>query len=75
MYYQHGLDLNPNRAATCGFIDISRCFKSGSYDAVSNQWKDVLDYWFAPGAEKNWFQGGPEVDVEIREKFGQLVRN
>ena len=36
-------------------------------------WQDVLDYWFAPGAEKKWFQGGPQVDKEIQEKFGAIV--
>ncbi len=40
---------------------------------------DVLDYWFGPpggeepGAEREmWFHGGPEVDAEITERFGEL---
>lgn len=37
-------------------------------------WKDVLEYWFSPGAEKRWFGGGETVDNEIRSKFGTMVR-
>ena len=34
----------------------------------------VLDYWFEPGKTKRWFGGGAEVDAEIKEKFGSMVR-
>ncbi|EDO35411.1 predicted protein [Nematostella vectensis] len=37
------------------------------------KWQEVLTYWFGPGAEKKWFNGGPAVDAEIRKKFGKLV--
>ena len=38
-----------------------------------NVWQDVLDYWFEPGGEMKWFQGGPQVAKEIQEKFGAIV--
>lgn len=46
--------------------------------------QEVLDFWFGPGWEaappsdsfparsKVWFQGGPEVDAEITQRFGGL---
>ena len=40
---------------------------------TSNEWQNVLDYWFGPGAQSKWFRGGPQVDEEIREKFGFMV--
>lgn len=57
---------------TCGSAIrvISRSLCSGD---VSDQWKNVLDYWFSPGAEKKWFHGGPQVDEEMRQKFGSMV--
>lgn len=48
----------------------SRSISSGSDLHV---WQDVLDYWFQPGEEIKWFQGGPQVDKEILEKFGAMV--
>lgn len=39
----------------------------------STSWKDVLEYWFSPGAESKWFGGGEKVDNEIKTQFGQLV--
>lgn len=39
----------------------------------SDHWKNVLCYWFSPGAEKKWFHGGAQVDEEIRQKFSSLV--
>lgn len=61
---------------TCGISStavrvISRSLSSG--DANSDQWKNVLDYWFSPGADKKWFHGGQQVDEEIRQKFGFLA--
>ena len=60
------------RVNTCGSAVrvISRSLCSGD---ASDQWKNVLDYWFSPGAEKKWFHGGPQVDEEIRKKFGSMV--
>jgi len=57
---------------TCGSAIrvISRSLCSGD---VSDQWTNVLDYWFSPGAEKKWFHGGPQVDEEMRQKFGSVV--
>lgn len=40
---------------------------------------DVLDYWFDHAAPSvmahvsRWFQGGPEVDADIRARFGDAV--
>lgn len=33
----------------------------------------ILDFWFSEGMSKRWFSGGPELDEEIRSKFGRLV--
>lgn len=33
----------------------------------------ILDFWFSEGMSKRWFTGGPELDEEIRSKFGKLV--
>jgi uncharacterized protein (DUF924 family) len=30
---------------------------------------EVLDYWFALG-EREWWNGSPELDADIRERFG-----
>ncbi len=44
--------------------------------------EDVLSYWFGKpitdeasmmAAVKRWFRGGPEMDAEVREKFGETV--
>ena len=32
----------------------------------------VLDFWFAPGMEKKWFERSDEIDHEIRTRFGAL---
>lgn len=42
---------------------------------------DVLEYWFgdltnpeaAPATVSRWFKGGPEVDEEIRARFGDAL--
>ncbi|PFX17995.1 uncharacterized protein LOC111340120 [Stylophora pistillata] len=67
--------FNPVRLKTwtiCGtavrVITRSLCSGNGS-----DNWKNVLDYWFSPGAEKKWFHGGTQVDEEIRQKFSSLV--
>lgn len=49
---------------------ITRSLCSGN---DSDHWKNVLYYWFSPGAEKKWFHGGAQVDEEIRQKFSSLV--
>ena len=49
---------------------ITRSLCSGN---DSDHWKNVLEYWFSPGAEKKWFHGGAQVDEEIRQKFSSLV--
>ena len=49
---------------------ISRSLCSGG---GLDQWKNVLDYWFSPGSENKWFQGGAQVDEEIRQKFGSMA--
>ena len=36
-------------------------------------YQSVLDYWFEPGKSNRWFGGGPAVDDEIKEKFGDMV--
>ena len=33
--------------------------------------RDVLAFWFARGPEQ-WWRAGPELDAEIRERFGDL---
>lgn len=43
--------------------------------------EDVLEYWFgdlqspeaAPSTVSLWFKGGPEVDEEIRKRFGNVL--
>lgn len=46
--------------------------------------RQVLDFWFsaseldAPQIDsrmERWFGGGPEIDAEIRERFGEVVRD
>ena len=54
---------------TVGVI-ISRTMCSGQH---SDMWQSVLDYWFSSGDSSKWFRGGPQVDEEIKEKFGSLV--
>ena len=34
----------------------------------------VLDFWFAPGMEKCWFNSKPELDVEIAARFEPVWR-
>src|SRR5688500_5613729 len=45
---------------------------------------DVLTFWFGtPAADakelgikmRRWFQGGPELDEEVKTRFGQTVEN
>lgn len=36
-------------------------------DIVS--WQEVLDFWFAPRAQRLWFRSTPEFDQEIRKRF------
>ena len=36
-------------------------------------YQSVLDYWFEPGKSNRWLGGGPAVDDEIKEKFGDMV--
>ena len=33
----------------------------------------ILDFWFAPGNEANWFQAPPEFDRQIEQRFGNLM--
>jgi uncharacterized protein (DUF924 family) len=33
----------------------------------------ILEFWFAPGNEANWFGPPPEFDSEIAQRFGHLV--
>ena len=45
--------------------------------------EEILSYWFPPGYDadlqtlrregKRWMQGGPEVDREITERFGEVL--
>ena len=62
------------RTGTCAFnavrMIISRSLCSGG---SSNEWQNVLDYWFGPGAQSKWCNAGPQVDEEIRKKFGFMV--
>lgn len=51
-------------------VIISRNMSSGQH---SDMWQSVLDYWFSAGDPSKWFGGGPQVDEEIKEKFGSLV--
>lgn len=32
----------------------------------------VLDFWFAPGMEKRWFNSSAALDAEIAARFGEL---
>ena len=51
-------------------VILSRTTSSGQH---SDMWQSVLDYWFSSGDPSKWFRGGPQVDKEIKEKFGSLV--
>lgn len=33
----------------------------------------ILEFWFAPGGEANWFEATPEFDGQIDRRFGGLV--
>jgi len=35
--------------------------------------REVLDFWFSPEVEENWFQPSPALDAEITERFGALL--
>ena len=36
--------------------------------------REIVSYWFdGPESQENWFGGGPQVDTEIKERFGGLV--
>jgi uncharacterized protein (DUF924 family) len=38
------------------------------------RWREVLDFWFAPGADAGfWFGGDPAVDSAVRERFSGLL--
>lgn len=43
----------------------------GAPGAVSAD--DVLDFWFAPGRERDWFAADPAFDREVRARFGGAV--
>jgi len=32
----------------------------------------LLDFWFAPGREQQWYKADPGFDAEIRARFGRL---
>jgi uncharacterized protein (DUF924 family) len=33
----------------------------------------ILEFWFAPGNEANWFKASSEFDMQIDQRFGYLV--
>ena len=33
---------------------------------------EVLAYWFGPGMDQRWFNGGPEFDTEVRDRLGPV---
>src|SRR5690242_3461036 len=38
------------------------------------RWREVLDFWFGPGAGPQlWFGGAPATDREIRGRFSGLL--
>ncbi|XP_028410873.1 uncharacterized protein LOC114533540 [Dendronephthya gigantea] len=39
---------------------------------MTNKVEEIIEYWFGPG-HVQWFGGGEAVDIEIREKYGDLV--
>ena len=36
--------------------------------------REVLDFWFSPEVEENWFQPSAPLDAEITERFGALLK-
>jgi uncharacterized protein (DUF924 family) len=45
-----------------------------SITAIDPEINRTLSYWFdGDDAMKKWFRGGPKVDEEIRDQFGDLV--
>jgi uncharacterized protein (DUF924 family) len=49
----------------------SRAPAASSNESLPPQ--SVLDFWFSEGMNKRWFAGGPELDEEIRSRFGKQV--
>ncbi|MBI1274408.1 DUF924 family protein [bacterium] len=37
--------------------------------------QQVLDFWFAPGREEQWFAPSPALDEEIRARFAQVYES
>lgn len=58
-----------------GLLLPSFCFCMPSSASLSANItpSSVLDFWFSENMSKRWFSGGPELDEEIRSKFGRLV--
>jgi uncharacterized protein (DUF924 family) len=49
---------------------------SGLSTAETNEIDRVFTYWFEDGSQPlvgKWIQGGPKVDAEIKEQFGDLI--
>jgi uncharacterized protein (DUF924 family) len=42
-------------------------------DAMENDYRPVLDFWFHELSPRQWFGGGPELDAMIRTRFEALV--
>ncbi|WP_434053831.1 MAG: DUF924 family protein [Roseibium sp.] len=36
--------------------------------------QEVLQFWFAKGMARNWFDGGEAFDVEVSKRFGPTLR-
>ena len=43
-----------------------------SDDATKQAIQDVLDFWHAPGMDKQWFQSTPALDKRIRDDYEAL---
>ncbi len=37
-----------------------------------SQIAEILEFWFAPGMAEKWFEQVPDLDREVRERFGAL---
>jgi uncharacterized protein (DUF924 family) len=42
-------------------------------DAMENDYRPVLDFWFRELSPRQWFGGGPDLDAIIRARFETLV--
>ena len=36
-------------------------------------YQDILDFWFSPETQPNWFAKSDQFDQSLKEKFGDIL--